>query len=133
MEEIHNEGREWGSFNPAAQCPMPNLFLEGSALSGYFLCYMCRKQIIAIRFANITNPQQTANLSYGVCPPLLIHITPLSPSLSLCTRLAGTYLSWPCVVNTSYVPPVPNSNLHVLSLPLDSLIFDFFFILIYLH
>lgn len=90
--------KEWRSFNPAAQCPLPNLFLEGSTLSGYFPCYMCRKQIIDIRFANITNPAANSSsvlrsLSSRHChhhPSLLLSLCPhLLPSFSLlvlCTK-----------------------------------------------
>ncbi len=65
LEDTHNERRSGDHLILLPSAPLPNLFLEGSTLSGYFLCYMCRKQIIHIRFANITNP--AANSSSVLC------------------------------------------------------------------
>lgn len=79
--------KESKPFNPFAQGPMPNLFLDGSSLSGYFLCYTCRKQIIDIRFANITSPAANSSsvlrrLSSPLCHYPRFHLS--SPDLSLC-------------------------------------------------
>lgn len=97
---------------PSAPCQIfLFFFLEGSTLSGYFLRYICRKQIIDIRFDNITNLAANGSsvLRSLSSPCCCRHPSPLS-----LYRSSSILLSWSYVGNTSH--SVFNSRVLLFSL-----------------